>query len=203
MTQAFPLQWPSGWSRTQRPTRAKFHKKVTNSRGWSESASLTIPDAVKRLFGELDRLGARYVTISSNAGLRQDGLPRAGRKEPDDTGVAVYFTLNGKEMALACDTWDRVADNIVAVAKHIEALRGMERWGVGTASQAFAGYRRLEAPKPSCWSILGLSPSASAEQINAAYRKAARGAHPDNGGSHERMAALNSAREQALREVGQ
>ena len=57
----------------------------------------------------------------------------------------MYFKLDSvpEGLVLACDRWLRVEDNIAAVAAHIGALRGIDRWGVGSVRQAFAGYKRL------------------------------------------------------------
>lgn len=192
---AFPLQWPSGWPRARFRQRAVFG--TTGRKGWKES--LTVADARARLSEQLDFLGARYATLSTNVELRLDGQPRSGQPEPSDPGAAVYFQIKGRDTVLACDKWDRVADNIAAVAKHIEALRGIDRWGVGTAEQAFAGYQALPAPEQ-WWQVLGVSSNATMDEIKAAYRKRAAAAHPDSGGSHAEMARLNAARDQAIRE---
>jgi len=57
-------------------------------------------------------------------------------------------------MCLACDRWDKVQDNIYAIAMTIEPLRGIERWGSGSmVEQAFTGFFALPAPK-SPWEIL-------------------------------------------------
>lgn len=144
---------------------------------------------------------ARYVTLSANLVLRLDGQPRAGQPEPQDKGVAIYFQLDGRDTVLACDKWDRVADNIAAIAKHIEALRGIDRWGVGTAAQAFAGYQALPLPEQ-WWQVLEVPARASADEINAAYRVKARSAHPDSGGSNAAMARVNAARDEGLRKAG-
>jgi hypothetical protein len=191
---AFPLQWPAGWPRAERQSCAAFH---------SGGKPLSVHEARQRLIAELDRLYARYATLSTNVELRLDGLPYSGQKEPTDPGAAAYFQLQGKDIALACDKWDRVADNIAAIAKHIEALRGMDRWGVGTARQAFAGYEALPAPEP-WWQILGLThPNATRAEIAIAYRRASNDAHPDKpGGSHDRMAAVNKARDEGLARSG-
>ena len=193
---AFPLQWPTGWPRAKYRQRAQF--KQSNGRGWMDQ--LTVATARGRLSGELDKLGARYTVLSTNVELRLDGEPRSGQPEPGDSGTAVYFRLGGKSIALACDKWNRVADNIAALAKHIEAMRGMDRWGVGTAQQAFAGYEALPAPDP-WWQTLGLTgPTRSESEIKDAYRKASSNAHPDRpGGSHDRMAAVNTARDEGLK----
>jgi hypothetical protein len=193
MTQAFPLQWPAGWPRAKSRKSATF--KSTDNRGWK--VEVTVAGACRRLQEQLDLLRASYVTLSTNLEPRLDGQPRSGQREPADPGAAVYFRLLGQDVALACDKWDRVADNIVAIAKHIEALRGMERWGVGTAAQAFAGYQALPAPEQ-WWEVLGIHADADPLQINAAYRAKARTAHPDQGGSDAAMARLNAARDRGL-----
>ena len=69
-------------------------------------------------------LGAQRIVISTNAELRQDGFPYSNRRAPEDVGVAVYFTLEGRPYVLPCDKWERVADNLAAIAKHVEAKRG-------------------------------------------------------------------------------
>jgi hypothetical protein len=76
----------------------------------------------------------------------------------NDPGIAVYFTLGKKRVVLACDKWAAPQENIYAIAKHVEALRGQDRWGVGSIEQAFAGYMALEERTgPSCFEILGIS----------------------------------------------
>lgn len=150
---------------------------------------------------QLRLMGARYPVLSSNVPLRQDGLPYANTKEPADPGVAVYFMWNGKQMTFACDRWDKVKDNVRAIGKTIEALRGIERWGASDMMErAFSAFEALPSPDP-WWKTLGLAgPTRSKQEIGEAYRKASSAAHPDRpGGSHDRQAAVNAAREEGLR----
>lgn len=192
MTQAYPLQWPTGWPRARVRAAAAF--KQRGSDGWMKAATIAV--ARERLQRELDLLRVSLVTLSTNVELRLDGQPRSDRSDPTDPGVAVYFTLKGKQTVLACDRWNRVADNIVALAKHIEALRGMDRWGVGTAEQAFAGYQALPAPiAQRHWSaVLGLPADASIDRIKAAYRDLAKASLGDD----RKLLDLNLARDAAL-----
>jgi len=197
MTQAYPLNWPTGWPRAVPGGRklANFSRKVDTGRGYSDTVEVTVAVARERLQRELDLLRAEYVTLSTNLELRLDGLPRSGAPAPVDPGVALYFRIDGKDTVLACDRWTRVADNIVAIAKHIEALRGMDRWGVGTAAQAFAGYQALPAPEASNWrTVLGYPASArvTIEEINLAYRSKAKHAR-----SEDELYDLNAARDAA------
>ena len=46
---------------------------------------------------------------------------------------------------------------------------------------------------------IGVSPHSSLTQIKSAYRHAAANHHPDRGGSHETMVAINTAYEQLTR----
>jgi DnaJ-domain-containing protein 1 len=77
-------------------------------------------------------------------------------------------------------------------------MRGMERWGVGTVDQAFAGYQALppQSSKKKWWEVLGVSRRASDDEIKTAYRKLARQHHPDSGGCADQMAAINVAYQQ-------
>ena len=49
--------------------------------------------------------------------------------------------------------------------------------------------------------LLQVSPSASHEEIRAAYRRLAAEMHPDRGGSDGRLAALNEARDLLLAQL--
>lgn len=165
---------------------------------------LSVGDGLARLQGELRRLGARNVVISSNLRLRGDGLPFAGQaKQLADPGIAVYFRLNNQPRVLACDKWDSAADNMAAIAGHIEAIRAQERYGVGTLDQAFAGYVGLPpvgGTQGGDWRAeFGFEPGATLtlDVVESAYRKLLRERHPDAGGTHDAVVRLNLARDAA------
>lgn len=190
----YPLAWPTGWKRTVGRQNASFGKKAAGEM----KKRLNLDDAVGRLQMEMDRLGAADgAVISTNLRLRLDGRPRGDQGEPTDPGVAVYFRLKKQDRVLACDRYYRVADNIAAIAAHIEALRAIERYGVGTLEQAFAGYASLPSAPDAWWLVLNLPQSATLDQIEARFRELARTAHPDVGGSHHDMSRLTAAREAA------
>lgn len=145
-------------------------------------------------------MGARLPVLSSNLTLRQDGLPYASQRQPDDPGVAVYFEWKGRRMAFACDRWNRVEDNVQAIRHTIAALRGLDRWGTGhMVEAAFIGFEAL--PPPNWRGDLGLEPDADLQDAENAYREHARTAHPDAGGSAEAMSRLNAAIAQARQEL--
>lgn len=207
MTQSYPLQWPQGRPRKAPGARknATFGTVAKDPQySWKTRKSLSVADARSRLQSEIEMLRTRSVVLSTNVELRLDGQPRSGQPEPTDPGAALYFDLGGKPHALACDTYTRVADNIAALAAHIEATRKIERLGVATAAEMFAGFQALPAPGSTpWWSVLQVEASATPEQIEAAFKRLARERHPDRpGGSHDMMADLNRAREQGMKERG-
>lgn len=187
--EAYPLAWPVGYPRTERPQRSRF--------------SGTPGLIKKQLLQELETLGGRDVIISTNVALRRDGLPYANQKKPDDTGVAVYFLLNGEQMVLACDKWIGIADNMRAIAKTIEAMRGMERWGVSQMLQrAFTGFKALPSSVTLPWEeLLGVGRHASTNDIKAAYRQKSKETHPDLGGSDAKFRQVQEAYEMAMRDL--
>lgn len=211
MTAAYPLHWPQGQRRTASANRrrASFNQKRNNGR-YTETAELTISSALDRLDFEIERLGVSNPILSTNVEPRLDGKPRSERGRVEDPGVALWFTLQGHDTVLACDRWDRVADNIAAIAKHIEALRGIERWGVGSLQQAFAGYRALPdtgrtapaapAGETDWWEVLGTDRAAPWSEIEAKWRELMRAAHPDQGGDPETAKRINAARDAARKE---
>lgn len=196
----YPLSWPAGWRRTAAGDRrsAAFGRRG-GSYGFRQA--LTIADALDRVSGELRRLGVADWLLSSNLRMRQDGLPYSQQSEPADPGVAIYFKLGGKDRTLACDQWRRAADNIAAIAAHIECLRGIDRYGVGTIDQAFAGYAALPPSAEDWRTVFGLVGTPMRAAVEARYLELAKQHHPDRGGDPAMMAKLNAAREAARREL--
>lgn len=96
-----------------------------------------------------------------------------------------------------------VADNIAAVAAHIEATRAIERHGVASIAEMFTGFQALPAPGATpWWQILQVQPDTAWPGIEAAFRKLAAERHPDRGGSDAMMADLNRARDEARKARG-
>ncbi len=183
----FPLHFPPDQPRTSFRQRAQFKVSFAQARD--------------DLFAELDKLGAVKVTLSTNVTLRRDGLPYSNQKEPSDPGVALYFDWNRRSYCLACDKWDLTKDNIRAIGLHIAALRGQERWGVGTIEQAFAGYQALPSSDKEWWEVLRVSKDATWEEIKVAYRQQATTHHPDKGGDRALWDRLEKAYQTASQEV--
>jgi hypothetical protein len=164
---AYPLSWPAGWPRAKRPEESRF--------------KITFAKARDSLFKELQRMNAKEVILSTNVQLTRDGVPYARRNQPDDRGVAVYFKFKGRDMVFACDRWIKVGDNIQAVRKTIEALRGIERWGASDMlEKAFTGFVALEHEEENPWYItLNCSETSNHEFVKRAYKFACAQYHDD------------------------
>lgn len=191
---AHPLCWPVARPRTRVRSRPKF-------------AARSFTAARDGLLAELKRLGATGVVLSTNVALRQDGLPYAGQRQPDDPGVAVYFSRKGRDLCLTCDRWAKVEENMDALRRWIEAQRGQERWvGSEMIEAVFTGFAALPPASKGAqgwWTVLGVSPIAEAGVVERAYRALAMQYHPDrNGGDGSRFAAINAAHAEFKRERG-
>lgn len=193
--ESYPLCWPPGRPRTANPQRSRFKAHVSH----------TLATVRNRLMNQLRQLGATDVVLSTNLRLRLDGWPLSGQAQPSDAGVAVYFRYKGRETCFACDQWRKVEENIRAIDLTIEALRGIARWGTGDmVDAAFSGFQALPAyTPPAPWrETLGLAAGCTLEQAEEAYRQLAGKHHPDRGGTHERMTAINDAIDRARKELG-
>jgi hypothetical protein len=189
MIEAFPLQWPDGYKRT--PESARFKSRFTT----------TIDRAQKELHRQIDLLGADDLIVSTNLPVRNDGLLYSDwmRRKIDDPGVAIYFKLSGEDQSLCCDNYPTVWENIYALAKGVEALRGIERWGISEfLKRAFTGFKALppSSLQKDWWVILGVGKDATFFEVREAYLKKAKKAHPDAGGSAEQFQEIQKAWEE-------
>jgi hypothetical protein len=179
-----PLRWPAGVPRIERPERSKFFT--------------TLSDARMNLANQLRRLGVREWAITSNGIVDRYGSLYADDRQPKtvDQGVALWFDLDGERRVFACDRWDRIGSNLHAIGKTLEAIRGIERWGVADAdTRALEGFKALPEPaRPrDWWEVLKLSPDADRDAIEIAYRVLAKRLHPDKGGDPAAFAELVDA----------
>lgn len=201
----YPLQWPVGYPRTKYPSGSRFGN---NAFGKCRD------EVFKQLQLMLDYYERKTVVLSTNVPLRQDGIPYANYRQPEDKGVAVYFQYKKEQIVICCDKWNKIEDNLWACAKTIEALRGIDRWGVSEfMKRSFTGFTALpppvkEQPKRSWWIVLNyqICPDKTAWDwagIEAQYKSLAKQRHPDvSGGSNEAMKELNIAFDEAKKYFG-
>ena len=213
-TEAFPLTWPAGWKRTEphRRQRGKFHTtryvSSDGGGGYSKKAELSVADAIERVGASIRRMGGRQLVISSNVGLRRDGMPLSGQKRPQDPGVAVYWNAkDGAARCIAVDQYEWLEHNLAAISGTLEALRAVERYGgAAILERAFTGFQALPPPMDlrSWRQVLGFEEAQAVGEtmLRGAYMRARSAAHPDNGGEPGEFDAVQKAYDQAKRELG-
>ncbi|RWN35819.1 J domain-containing protein [Mesorhizobium sp.] len=189
--QAFPLTWPDTMPRATSKADSRFKTPLSaalkNVRG---SLGLFATDTNKRV---------ESLVISSNVTL--------GVERPTDSGVAVWFVWDGMQVCIAVDRYAKVEDNLQAIHHIVEARRTeMRHGGLHIVRATFRGFTALPAPKKRSWrEVLEIITSGpvTADNVESAYRRLAKTAHPDApGGSHDAMTELNSAKSEALKEIG-
>lgn len=214
MIQRYPLCWPEGWKRTRSGFRrhGNFNRKESvrvGEQSFQKSKQLSIADAIKRVFYELERLGVKHiqedVVVSTNLRVNLAGIPRGDQGDPADPGAAVYWERNGVRQCMAIDQYYRVADNLAAIAATLEAMRAIERHGgAEILNRAFTGFAALPEKASQSWrEALGFKPDepVTTEQVTSAFRKLALTHHPDKGGNVEKWQELCTARENAMHDV--
>lgn len=190
----FPLYWPLQHPRTARRHEGAFSVDFVRARS--------------QLLGELDRLGAREVLISSNVPIRRDGLPAVPDREPTDPGVAVYFTrkstCSSTCSSIVVVAWRSIARS-ASIVRPIARMLYRTRVNRSHAMTTFSGFAALPAPsQPKTWrDVLGIPPGPiDRETLYDKWRELARIHHPDVGGDNARMAEINVAYERACAELG-
>lgn len=203
---AYPLSWPAGWLRTVAHKRASVRfGKASRARaggGWDNGRPLTITEAIGRVRSELTRMRIHDddLVISSDLQLRMDGLPRGNQSEPADPGAAVYWRDGEETRCMAIDRYDRVADNLAAIAATLDAMRAIDRHGgAEILNRAYAGFTALPAPvagESPWYVVLGVSHDASAAIVEQAYKRLRSVNHSDKGGDDDLFIRVQRAYEQ-------
>lgn len=189
MTAAYPLHWPENWPRTQSRSSSRFDTSLSK-------AMSNVENALKKFETDSGRK-VESIVVSSNFSL--------GDRNPKDPGVAIYFSWDGLQTCIAVDRYQKIEDNLQAIFHCIEAERTkLRHGGINLVRAAFRGYAALPPPfsgasQKKHWSqVMNLNAGATDEEKRARYRELAKKLHPDNGGSHEKMAELNTAYNEAM-----
>lgn len=199
---------PQPWTRPATPKTQRKHGNFRTS----------YTRTLDKLQYELEKIGATEILFecSFHANqIRLDGWPKANQS-PEYNGIAVSF--NHPEVGRVEYVTDRYflwQDNLHAIALTLEALRGVERWGVVASGQQYTGFKaitsgngegkrgaaswiaRLVAGEPLSGDVsngasvklyrdvLLEEASAENESKRSIIKAARKKAHPDTGGSHE------------------
>lgn len=189
---AYPLCWPDGWGRTPAARR------MLNGR-----FKVTFAEARDGALRSLRLLGATDAVISSNIPVKRDGTPYARAAEPEDPGIALYWTVERQPRVIACDCWGAIRDNMRAIGLTLEAFRQIERAGATEIlGRAYLGFKALPQPAGADdgWrEVLGFGPDEPVDALKLLrrWRQLALEHHPDVGGASDQWLRIQRAYENA------
>lgn len=193
------VDWPSGFERTPERDRSP-----------NRSFEVSLHDAIEDLAAEMDRLDADEWRLSTalDHQSRDPNFPYANQPEPDDPGVALRWTMDGGQYAVACDAHSRVRDNLRTIGLYVREKRKMDTRPVETGESEFANARLPPGDQEDAvvagaggepaHEVLEVGADAADDVVEAAFRAKAKEVHPDHGGSRAEWKRLQEAREVML-----
>lgn len=195
----------------------------TSSREWGQFKA-GWDSTLNLLDFELTKLGASEVVIECflrPSEIRMDGWPR-GDRTPTQPGVAVHFdTPRLGHLRYATDRYRDWKHNLRAIALGLQALRAVDRYGITRGGEQYRGFGELPAGlampahKMSVEEAVDFILSTCEEHghevttprallddiaagyrddLDSAYRMAAKRLHPDTGGTAEEFQTLQEAK---------
>lgn len=174
-----PTEWPG--PRTPEPQRSPF------SASWSDTLRL-----LERELGMLEATGIVIQVALREDQIRSDGWPKQGHAQPPNPGVVLAFDSRHGPLKYATDRFHRYEDNVRAIALGLEALRKVDRYGISTRGEQYAGWKAL----PSGHSDMGLAERGAAlVEEHGSIRAALKATHPDVGGDAEDFRAVMALKE--------
>jgi len=199
-----PVQeWPGDKTKSYQRKKSPF-----------DSAYSKTLDLLER---ELKALQAREILVQAyfaREHIRNDGWPKSNAR-PSEPGVILTFQfknphkLETNTVSMPCDRFTDWESNLRAIALSLEALRKVNRYGVTRNGEQYRGWQQLppaeEAPKPmtvrEAASIIGLESGMQDEFLmhyvthyERAVPLAIKAAHPDKGGTADRIRRVLAAR---------
>lgn len=181
------MQEPPTWA-IEDPIKAPF------GGGWSF--------AIEKMEKELWHLDVEQVVIEvtgSKIEIRRDGWLSA-RSVVDHPVIVSFDSFDLGPLQYHSARYDTYASNVHAVALTLERLRAIDRYGCAPSGQQYTGWAAL--PETST----GMTPGDAASFLRyvaragagdtldkSLYREALKKAHPDHGGSRQRLEEVQQA----------
>lgn len=160
----------------------------------SNQFSAGFTQTVELLERELAKLGAREAAIElavTEDEIRLDGWPRASAR-PSHSGVIVSFDSRHGPLRYGTDAFSNWIANLRAIALGLEALRKVERYGIGKRGEQYVGWRQLGAGSND-----EIDRGRELIREHGSERAALLATHPDHGGDPADLRAVQAAREAA------
>jgi len=112
----------------------------------------TYPQTLDLLESELKWIGAHDTVIQveglTRDDIRNDGWPRSGNWTNGYGGPGVILSCESSKgpISMPCDRFGDWQDNLRAIAKSLEALRMVDRYGVTRGNEQYRGWAQIAAP---------------------------------------------------------
>jgi hypothetical protein len=139
--------WPHEETRPRRHAQFKSPGRVVDGH-YRPGTRVSWDQTLRELEYEVRALGGRDILVGiglSETDIRLDGMPRANARPPLHSGVEISFDSRYGRLTYATDVFTDWRDNVRAIAKGLEALRAVDRWGVAKRGQQYAGFALLTA----------------------------------------------------------
>lgn len=172
---------------------------------WPYPPSRKRPDTFRTPWGaSLDRLAEEVAAIKGRdaaigvvcdpSAITWSGALRAGgRTQMRHAGVEVSFEVPAgsgwRRLTFHTDAYPTVHANLHAIALGMEALRAVDRYGITTGTEQYAGFAALPA---------GDTPEELGRRLvekHGGIAAALKASHPDHGGTVAEFAAVQAHRE--------
>lgn len=161
-----------------------YEYTITTMKSW--------PETMEELGNQMRLWGVSDWTINNPQGA----LLRSADQTVQQRTVKLTYTKTGRSVTLMMAKQRRAVDNLRVLYLAVEAMRLNERRGISDVIES--AYLQLAAPAAELdpYELLEIRSGASIEVAEAAYKAKVREAHPDRGGSPQRMTQLNEAIDQ-------
>ena len=140
--------WPHEETKPRRHAQFKSPGRMDPDRGYIPGTRVDWNQTLRELEYEVWALGGEDILIGvglAESDIRLDGLPRANARPVSHPGVEISFDSRYGRLTYATDVFHDWRDNVRAIAKGLEALRAVDRWGVAKRGQQYAGFALLSA----------------------------------------------------------
>lgn len=207
-------RWPG--EETEQRQEHRFRRTVNrvSGKGTYMVHGVDWEATVALLDRELAHLKAENILLQmavTKRDIRKDGWIRANAR-PEHPGVILTFDSKFGPLSYPCDRFTDWQANVRAIAKSLEALRMVDRYGVSKRGEQYTGWGQLP---PAGGSTSTMTAEVAARVVSeaggwdhyppqtilerrgafiAAYRAAAKTVHPDRGGSVRDFQLLQEAR---------
>lgn len=190
-------------------------RPVTQSRADS-LFSAGLRDTKALLDKETNHIGARSVVIALDVRpediRKSDGEVKANRSMGPRVAVLIErkskYIPGGRlverpPLAFYCDRFRKWEDNLRAIALGLEALRRVDRYGITSGDEQYAGWTAIPQTSESRSVAFNLLTSmtgivvregSNPDEIRAVVKRALFVAHPDHGGTREDFERVQAAR---------